>query len=133
MSGAAWAPGPGWTLHLADSEISGVEPEPGGWRLRLSAAALQAPDGTVGFATGLALLLSLPVPQDDAPQIAGRIREGRVRLDGHWLTKMALPCVAVPAQRIELQTSQGDVLEADLLALSVQSMEAARFHESLAC
>lgn len=128
------APATGWRLQLADSELAAGLAQPDGrWLLTFSAAAMVSPEGVAGYARGVMLSVQ-PTPDAPAlPALFGRIREGRVRLQGQWHLELPLPCTDCAADRIELRLPHGELLEVDLQALSVQLAPDWRFSESWAC
>lgn len=116
-------PSPSWLLRLADSELAALLRHGDGTvEMRLAAAQLRHPaSGDWGNAPGLRLWLGHAQVSGEA--LPGRLRDGRLWRDGHWLADWPVPgdWHADPARplRLEWTGPYGDAVVATACTLRV--------------
>lgn len=128
------------TWLLADSEVLATEPVPGGLQLRCSAAVVERQAPGAALLTGYLAPVSLRLtgvaargPVVEWSACTGRLREGRLRVNGVPASRLVLPFQARGALQLELVFGNGSRLDLQGTAASAVAGPAARFVESLAC
>lgn len=123
-------------MHLDDSELSRAEWQGDNLMLRFSVASADRGDVT-GWQPGHAAAVSLTLVQAkaiDAPaDLLGRVRSGRLLLEGQRIDPFALPAMFTGPLQLALQLANGSTLTVDAEGLEAHWQAPLRWHESYAC
>ena len=120
-------------LEFPDSEVRDVTADAGTVRVRFSAASVRAADGERGWLPAVALTLSDATLDGDTAHAFGKLSEGRLRLAGQPVARLALPGTLAGDLELALRFANGTSLSLRGHALALAAADDARFAADMSC